>query len=364
MRWYHFFKTFLSMFSVLSLLTTSAQASDNNTTVNQLVNKTVKPFLANNQIPGAAIAIYYNGQDYYFNYGIADKSKNTPVTKDTIFELASITKIFVTTLLGVEVQAGKLSLTDPVVKYIPQLSNTRGLPIDQVQVVHLATHTASFYRQLEQFGIKAGNVKGFFNKLKTWQPKTPIGSHYLYSNVSFGLLGYVLVNATSEPLANLLRENITQPLAMNNTYFTLSPDKLSLQAQGYRPNNNPAPHYVPANFLGGGALRSSAADLLKFMKANLGIKVENSSTQLLSAMQFAQQPHFIVKPQFVLGLGWQRIKRGQQLLITKNGANIGFSTFIGFSPSKQLGVVVLTNKAKGKAAKVGNQLLNKLSNLD
>lgn len=353
-------RTLITLFLGLSLFAHSAQAADNNAVVNRIVNNTVQPFLAKNQIPGVAVAIYYNGQDYYFNYGVADKSRNIPVTKDTIFELASITKIFVTTLLGVEVQAGKLSLTDPVVKYIPKLSNTKGLPIDQVQVVNLATHTASFYRQLEQFGIKAGNVKGFFNKLKTWQPKTPIGSHYLYSNVSFGLLGYVLVNATGEPLANLLRQNITQPLGMNNTYFTLPRDKLALQAQGYRPNNNPAPHYVPANFLGGGALRSSSADLLKFMKANLGIKVENASPQLLSAMQFAQQPHFVVRPQFVMGLGWQRIKRGQQLLITKNGGNIGFSTFIGFAPSKQLGVVVLTNRAKGKASNLGNQLLNKL----
>ena len=51
---------------------------------------------------------------------------------------------------------------------------------------------------------------------------------------------------------------------------------------------------------------------------------------------------------------WQRIKRGQQLLITKNGANMGFSTFIGFSPSKQFGVVVLTNKATVKESETKN----------
>ncbi|CDZ77460.1 Beta-lactamase precursor [Legionella massiliensis] len=363
MKGSYVFKAFLAFFVILpSFITSSAQAADA-PTVNQLVATVANSFLSDKQIPGAAIAIYYKGQDYYFNFGVANKSSNTPVTQETIFELASITKIFVTTLLAVEVQEGKLRLTDPIVKYLPRLANTTGLPIDQVQVVNLATHTASFPRQLEQFGVKSGNIIGFFNKLQTWQPQTPIGTHYLYSNVSFGLLGNVLVHASAKPLAVLLSENISQPLAMTNTYFTLPANKQALQAQGYRPNGNPAPHYVPANFLGGGALRSSSADMLRFLKANLGVKEENASPQLLSAMQFAQQPQFEVKPQFVLGLGWQRIKHGQQLLITKNGANMGFSTFIGFSPAKQLGVVVLTNKSKGKATMLGNQLLKGLLRL-
>ncbi|MDR3502763.1 MAG: serine hydrolase [Legionella sp.] len=346
----------------LLIISLSSHAYAENKPLDQLMAKTVEPFITQQQIPGMAIAIYYNGQDYYFNYGYADSEKKIPVTQNTIFELASITKIFVTTLLAYAVNAGNLKLTDPVVKYIPALANTNNLPIDKVQVINLATHTASFPRQMEQFGVNKGNIKAFFNRLKTWQPQAPIGSQYKYSNVSFGLLGNVLVHATGEPLARQLREQITQPLGMKNTYFKLPQDKIAQQAQGYHPNSTPAPHYVPVNFLGGGALNSSAADLLKFMKANLGIKVEQATPQLLSAMQFAQQPRFVVNLRFALGLGWQRVQSKQGLLITKNGANQGFSTFIGFSPSKKLGVVVLTNKTKVNAAQIGNQILRKLIN--
>jgi beta-lactamase class C len=354
----------ISLFVALSVvfLSPPAQATGDHA-VNQLMAKTAESFISDKQIPGAAVAIYYNGQDYYFNYGFADQNKTIPITENTIFELASITKIFVTTLLGIEVQAGKLSLNDPIVKYLPKLANTQGLPIDKVQVVNLATHTASFPRQMEQFGVGKGNIKAFFNRLKTWQPQVPIGSQYKYSNISFGLLGFVLVKATGESLARLLSDNITQPLGMKNTYFTLPQDKLTLQAQGYHLNHTPAPRYVPANFLGGGALRSSAADLLKFMKANLGIKIGQASPQLLSAMELAQRPYFVVKERFVMGLGWQRVRQGQGLLITKNGANQGFNTFIGFSPSKQFGVIVLTNQAKSKATLLGNQILKGLSAL-
>ncbi len=329
--------------------------------INQLINNTAKQFINQNNIPGTAIAIYFNGQDYYFNYGIANKS--TPVTQNTIFELASITKIFVTTLLALEVQSKSINLSDPAIKYIPKLADTKGLPIDQVQIVNLATHTASFPRQMEQFGVASGNTAGFINRLKIWQPRMPIGSNYNYSNIGFGFLGVVLEGATGQSLPLLMNSNIIQPLGMTNTYFEVPKQKTNYEAQGFRQNNALAPQYIPANFLGGGALRSSSADMLQFMKANLGVRVGNVSPQLLSAMQLAQQPYYEVKPNFVMGLGWQRIKRGKELLITKNGGNQGFSTFIGFSPARKFGVVVLTNHSKGRAALLGNIILNKLLSL-
>jgi len=358
------FKIFtLSLACLLTYQPISNADTSGRTAINQLMADTAAPLITNNQIPGVAIAIYYNGQDYYFNYGVANKRTQVAVTQDTIFELASITKIFVTTLLALEIQDHKISLSDPIVNYLPALAKTGGLPVDKVQVVNLATHTASFPRQMEQFGVGRGNITGLYNRFKSWQPFAPIGTQYKYSNVGFGLLGAVIEGAAHNSLTALLSQNITNPLGMNHTYFTVPQSLSSNEAQGYRPNNNPAPKYVAANFLGGGALRSSAADLLKFMKANLGVKVGQASPQLLSAMQLAQQPNFVVKPQFVMALGWQRVRHGQGLLITKNGGNQGYATFIGFSPSNQLGVVVLTNQAKGKATLLGNKILRALLNL-
>lgn len=336
----------------------SLNANSKSVSLNQLMNNTATPFIENNNIPGAAIAIFFNGSEYYFNYGLADKK--TPVTQNTIFELASVTKIFVTTLLASEILSKKINLADPVTKYIPKLSNTKGLAIDQVKVVNLATHTASFPRQMEQFGVAQGDITGFLTVLKSWKPRIPIGSHYNYSNVSFGLLGTVLEGATDQSLSTLLDKIITQPLDMTNTYFDVPKSKRSYLAQAHGPRNGVVAEYVPVNFLGGGALHSTSSDLLKFMKANLGLAVEQASPQLLSAMQLAQQPYFEVRPNFVLGLGWQRVKRGSELLITKNGGNQGFSTFIGFSPSKKLGVVVLINRSRSRAEFLGNKILNKL----
>lgn len=346
--------------SVVLSLTNTAISAGENKAVDRLVQSITLPFISDQDVPGVSIAIYFNGQDYFYNFGFADKQKHIPVTKDTIFELASITKIFVSTLLAFEVQAGTLNLSDSVAQYIPELKNTKNVPIDRVKVVNLATHTASFPRQMEQFGVAKANINGFINKLKSWHPAVRIGTQYKYSNIGFGFLGLVLEHATGKALGTLTAEIITGPLGMNHTYFNIPRSLKSSEAQGYRVNNNKAPYYVPANLLGGGALRSSSADLLNFMKANLGIKVNNASPSLLSAMQLARQPYFVVKPKFIMGLGWQRVQRGPNLLITKNGANQGFNTFIGFSPEKKLGIVVLTNKAKVNATRLGNMILNGL----
>ncbi|WP_238400481.1 serine hydrolase [Legionella bononiensis] len=352
----------LSILMFLFCNSVSASQPDAEKNLDLLVPSIAKPFISSHQIPGVSIAIYYNGQDYFYNYGVADKQKGTPVTKNTIFELASITKIFVSTLLALEVEMGKIKLSDSVVQYIPQLANTKGMPINRVKIVNLATHTASFPRQMEEFGVARSDREAFIKQLKTWHPNVRIGTHYHYSNIGFGFLGLILEQATGTSLTALTAENITGPLGMTHTYFDVPQSLKAKEAQGYRKNNNKAPYYVPANYLGGGALRSSSADMLNFMKANLGIKVNNASSQLLTAMQLAQQPAFVVRPKFIMGLGWQRVIRGNNLLITKNGGNQGFNTFIGFSPEKKLGVVVLTNKAKVNATRLGNLILNSLIN--
>lgn len=348
-------------FLALASFQVHAQTNDPGTdTINRLIETKVKPYIAATGAPGAAVAIFYRGQDYFYLYGFADQSKRTPVKQDTIFDLASVTKVFTTTLLAVEIQAGKLKLSDPIVKYLPDLASTRDLPIDTVTVRDLATHTASFPRQVEEFGVAKGKEQALMQKLKSWQPEYPVGTRYRYSNVSFGLLGLVTANAAGLSYPALLQKQLLDPLGMDDTMITVPPEKISLQALGYNARGQAEP-FVTTYLYGGGSLRSSPADMLQFLKANLNVTETRAPSSLLSAMQFAQQPEFEVKPAFVLGLGWQRLTRNNHLFITKNGANQGFTSFIGFSPEQKFGVVVLINRKKSKAGKLGNQVLDYLA---
>jgi len=352
-----------TLLASITCITAHAETNNENTTVKNIVDTIMQKRMADNNLPGAAVDVYYNGHEYQYFYGYANKAKQTPVTRDTLFDLASVTKIFTTTLLANEVKTGKVKLSDPIVKYLPDLSTSKTLPVDHVTLLNLATHTASFPRTVEEFDVDKDDEAGLMQSLKSWHPSYAIGSEYLYSNVSFGLLGLVLANAAGQSYMDALHHQVLKPLGMTNTMVYVPKAKSALQATGYNLKDKPIVFVSSKYLFGGGSLRSSPADMMTFLKANLNLPVANASTTLLSAMQFAQQPQYTVKPNFILGLGWQRITRNGNMYITKNGANVGFSSFIGFMPKEKFGVVVLINKKQSQAGKIGNQILNQLTQL-
>lgn len=345
----------------VALLSVSAYAQSSN--FQSMIDQKTKAFMQNQGVPGAAIAIYYQGKGYLFTYGYSNKEKKIPVTNDTIFDLASVTKIFTTTLLATQIQAGKIKLSDPIIKYIPDLAKTQNLPVDQITVLRLATHTAGLPHQQTDLEKDKGNKSQLMQGLKQWKPTQAIGTHYAYSNVSFGLLGFVLEGATHQKYMDLMSTFVLKPLNMNHTVVDIPPNLNSLHAQGYNRSGLPAQLYQSTFLEGGGGLRSSIADMLNFLEANLNIPTANAPASLLQAMQFAQQAQFTVNPHFIMALGWQRILRNETLFITKNGSNLGFSTFIGFIPNKKVGVVILTNRSEAKAGQLGWDILQSLKNV-
>lgn len=351
----------LLLLILMSLFCANTMAeSDKPVSIKTLVDTYAKTAMQENHIPGMVVAIHYQGKDYVYPYGFADSKAKKAMTANTIMEVASISKVFTTTLLAIAVDDDKVKLSDPITQYLPTFRNTQQLPVAHIHIENLATHTASLPRDVNALTSSKNDENKLMKALSTWHPAYAVGSRYVYSNVSFGLLGRVLEYAYNEPFSALLSEKITKPLAMSNTFVTVPADKQANYAQGYRPNGNPAPHFATTYLVGGGSLVSSANDLLTFMKANLGMQVAEANAGLLYAMQFAQRPLYKVHDNFSLGLGWQVLKRHNGTVVTKNGINLGFNSFIGFSPTQKLGVVVLANKRDGKASIVGNKLLNQL----
>ena len=84
----------------------------------------IRPTMAQYRIPGMAVAIHAHGQRYYFNYGVASKADNQPVTAETLFEIGSVSKLYGATLAGYAIASGKLSLDTPVSRNIPALAGS------------------------------------------------------------------------------------------------------------------------------------------------------------------------------------------------------------------------------------------------
>lgn len=340
-----FFTFFFSQTLIVATLYASQQ---------QVVDRVINQSMQKNDIPGVAVAVFCKNKGSIYCYGFADLQIQAAVTSETIFEIASITKVFTSTDLALQVNEGRMNLADPITKYLPRLQQLNA-PIHQVTLEQLATHSSSLPRSLP---MRAKNRQVVIEFLEHWEPLYPIGTRYLYSNLAFGLLGYALENTEHKPYEQLIQSDILQPLGMTSTEIHVPKELESHFAQGYFPDGAPAPRTTFAALQAGGALCSTASDMLLFLRANLAV---GKQSKLIQAMQLAQRSYFRVNEHLTMGLGWQRFTTDDLLIIDKNGGLAGFSSYIGMIPEKKIGVVILFNTSKVQSTQIGRRLLKRFA---
>jgi len=321
----------------------------------RIVEGVVRPWMEKEQPPGVIVVVRSNAQTQFFPFGAADAATHTAVTPDTVFELASITKVFTTTSLAMEVESGNMQLDDPVAKYLPELRQFGG-DIKGVTLRQLATHTSSLPRQPDgNPPDDRWNRQSVMHWLAQWHAPYPPGTKSLYSNLAVGLLGYAIAACEKRPLIEVWDRQFLGPLEMKHTFFEVPPQDASLVAQGYGPKGSPVAHIPLGGWPAGGRLSSSGRDMGKFLTANLGQRPDLPT--ITSAMQAAQKPYFKASAKMMQGLAWQRVKLEGELVIDKNGGLTGTSTYIGMMPQRHVGVVVMANRGKCTATAVGRKLL-------
>jgi CubicO group peptidase (beta-lactamase class C family) len=254
----------------------------------------------NNELPGAVVLIARNGRLVMFDsFGWRDKDAKVPMTNDTIFRIASMTKPIVSVAALILMEEGKLTLADPVSRYIPAFADTKVAvqkknddgtveivlepQVRPMTVQDLLRHTSGL-----TYGAAGANpVKQSYLDMKVadrgqtnaemadklaklalaYQP----GTTWEYS-MSTDLLGRVVEVASGMPLDRFVEERVTKPLKMGDTAFEANADK---KARGAKPmkegpkNQLPAIPDVTEKFTwrsGGGGMVSTAADYARFLQ--------------------------------------------------------------------------------------------------
>lgn len=344
-------KALLGFIALSSAL--QAESSD----PNKVVEEVIKNFMKEKEIPGLAVGLIINNTPHVYFFGTANRTTNQPVTPDTIFEIASITKVFTSTLLAEEVLAGRMHLNDPVTKYL-KLPGRHG-KIGKVTLETLATHTSSLPRvPPPRRPFRPHTHESVLEFLASWEPEYPIHTQYKYSNLGYGVLGFAIASVGGKPYFKMVEDNILQPLGMRSTFIEVPKALLPNYAQGYNEHGKPAPYYKLNAWPAGGALRSTISDMMKFLKANMGLE---GPPRLLKSMQFAQQGLFKVGDHLTMGLGWQRFSTKKEVIVDKNGGVDGFSSYIGMNPDKKTGIVILVNKGKTGVTNSGRKILTRLA---
>lgn len=281
----------------------------------------------------------------YYTYGRMAVQQPKPVTEETIYEIGSISKTFTALALAQMAEKGKLKLSDPVQRLLP---NAVKLPVREGQHItlqHLASHVSGLSRMPDNFKpADPGNpyadytVEQMYQFLNQYQLPRTIGSKYDYSNLGAGLLGHALSLKAGMSYEDLIRLVICQPLGMMDTGVTLNRTQLGRFAQGHHENAE-VPHWDIPTLAGAGALRSTARDMLTYLAAQMGL----TSSTLSTAIQRTHKPLADVAGYLKIGLGWHILKNPEQEIIWHNGGTGGFRTFVGFDPKQKKGVIVLSN---------------------
>lgn len=281
-------------------------------------------------------------------HGHLEKGDTRPLNGDTIFEIASVTKVFTCLLLADMVQRGEIALNDPIAKYLPEAVKVPERNGKQITLLNLATHTSGLPPLPTNMAFRSPknpyadySVEQMYEFLSTYQLTRDIGSQYEYSNLSGGLLGHVLALREGTSFEVLVKQRICAPLGMTSTGITLTPEMEVRLAAGHNSAMETVePWGGKRTLAGAGALRSSANDMLAFVAANL---CYTNSPLALAMASMLKERRPTGQPGVEVALGWHVAKRNGKEIVWHNGGTGGYRAYVGFDPELRIGVAVLSN---------------------
>ena len=326
-----------------------------------VLDSIVKEAIRDGQIPGAVLLVWHNGQVIYRKaFGARSlEPRREAMTLDTIFDIASLTKVVATTTAVMQlVERGEVRLNDPVAKYLPQFAQNGK---EDVTVRMLMTHFSGLPEDLDLADLWEGRGTAYAMAFAE-KPEYPPGSRFLYSDINFVILGALVERVSGQPLEAYCEKHIFAPLAMKHTRY--------LPPASWRPKIAPTQydedekmlrgvvHDPTARRMGGVAghagLFSTADDLSKFSQALLS----GSSVLPFLVVEKMSTPQQPPTATVLRGLGWDidspfSTNRGDLLPVGSFG-HTGFTgTSIWIDPVTRTYIILLTNavhpRGKGSA---------------
>lgn len=345
------------------------------------VDRLARPFIQSGEVYGMAVGVLTpDGATMTSGYGRTGRLGERDLPRgDTIFQIGSVSKLFVAALLAQLVADGTLSYDDTVRGILPA-----GVPlgdeIGKVSLLELVTNTGGLprqpycLRQLKDFTaflFTGRNLYAYIDKpfLYRYLHETDVRPRekrqYAYSNIGYGLLAHLIEVKTGYGIEELLQGRICRPLGLRDTTFFLNAEqkgRLAVGHAGIQPRFLRRGHPIQPWDMGeimrpSGCLYSTVDDLLIFARANLGV-LHHPLEPVLASTHVAR----LSQPGEEICAGWLiEDLRDYGLKVTyKQGVVAGYSGYIGLEPRTHVAVVVLYNTFSWDD-KIGHNLILRLS---
>ncbi|MFB9593600.1 serine hydrolase domain-containing protein [Streptomyces racemochromogenes] len=305
---------------------------------------------------GVAVAVVAGGRVGYAAAGTTGRADGGTPGADTLFEIGSVTKTFTALALARMAVAGTVELDEPLARLLPEGTSVPSRDGQEITLRHLATHTSGLPRLPKGMMLRAllrprtpdPYAGCTADVLLSGLARTRLGStpgrRVRYSNLGAGILGLALARRAGTTYERLVTGQVCAPLGMSATVVAADAAPPGLLAQGHDSRRRPTPAWNLADLAGAGALRSSAADLVTYVRAQLD---GGGPAELAKAIRLTREVEHRANGFAWMHLGWRghrlHPRQGAHVQIWHNGGTGGFASFVGFDPETRTGVIVLSN---------------------
>lgn len=314
----------------------------------------VEAVMASSRIPGVAVGIVHEDRVVYLK-GYGDAGNGGPVTPQTLFALASVSKPFTSLAVMQLVEAGKVDLDLPVQTYLPEFQLADADAASRITVRHLLSHVSGLSTPsgLQHHFSRDNSPEAlaeYVRWMKEVRPTAPVGSTFQYSNANYTLLAPLVEVVAGAPFEQYMRDQVLTPLGMSRTCF--SSDEARDRAIGHRYwfgwpvafSGLPSSRH----HLGGCGVYSSAEELSRFLIAQINDgRIEGRSVLSAEGIAALHRPAVEERPKKHYALGWGHHDDPNGQSLSHSGDWPEFNAELVMSPDDRWGVVVLMNANNG-----------------
>jgi serine-type D-Ala-D-Ala carboxypeptidase/endopeptidase len=283
-------------------------------------------------------------------HGRLNQAESRPCRADTVFELASVTKVFTGLLLADMVQRREVNVADPLVSHLPDSVRVPERGGRKITLLDVATHTSGLpywpgnLPQADQPGgpeaLMRYTVGDLYEFVGKYSLPRDIGARWEYSSVGYSLLGEALSYRAGLDFETLVRTRITGPLGMQDTAVAWSEAQRRRAATGHDAALAAVAGQRAGFLAAAGGLHSSAEDMVRFLEGLLGSRPSRLAAAFSTALVQRRRADAAESDQ---ALGWLLRPRSDGEVAIMLGGSFGFASAIAVDPVRRWGVAVLSN---------------------
>ncbi|MCB1085388.1 MAG: serine hydrolase [Chlamydiia bacterium] len=281
-----------------------------------------------------------------------------PINEYSEFRIGPLTQLTTCAILAYFIKEGRVSLEDPVSKFLPKSMVLPTFEGRQMTLVDLATHTSGLPDiPYSLSSRRTYSISQMYRFLSKYELTHPPGSQYQYSNFGIAFLANLMSRVAKKAFPDLIQQTLLFPLGMKETTFVPRQDQKKRLVVGYEDGKGISPllsEKIYSIFIGAGGLYSTPKDLLTFLSFNL----KKERTSLNGILPLMQTPYHTFRD-FQMGLGWKVGRLGviDEPYYHLGGTLFGFGIYIGMVPNRDIGVIIITSDGDRDPTPFGEELV-------